>query len=336
VYDLTGKARNNQLTPIALVTGASGAIAPVLINKLLGSGYTVRALVRQSSSLPTLPASAQVAVGDITDIDSMRRAAKGVNAVFHLAAKLHINNPDPSLATEYRRVNVEGTRTILEAAQHSGVRRFVFFSTISVYGPTKARQVFDETSPLRPSSLYTKTKCEAEEFVLGNASDIAVVLRLAAVYGPRVKGNYAQLVLALQRGRFLPIGSGSNRRTLVYDEDVAAAALLVAKHPDAVGRIYNITDGRISTFNEIVTAICSALGKRPPRLHLPAAPVRVAASAVESVFSLAHKQSPVARATIDKLMEDVAVSGEKIQQELGFQPKFDLASGWRQTVRSME
>lgn len=314
---------------IALVTGAGGAIGPTLLRRLLAEGYAVRALVRAAPSAE-LPAGIEVACGDITDCALVRQAVRSVDAVFHLAAKLHVNDPAPGLQTEYVRVNVEGTRCLAGAAQAAGVRRFVFFSTINVYGPTRPGQILADDAPLCPDSWYAETKAQAEAIVRDLPS--AVVLRLAAVYGPRMKGNFPRLLRALRRRRPVLVGDGSNRRTLVYVEDVCRAAILAAEHPAAARQTFNVTDGAVHTLREIINVMCDALGRPRPRLRLPAATVRLAAGALEDGFKLVGKRSPVGRATVDKLTEDVAVSGTKIQQQLGFRPQYDLKSGWLKTI----
>jgi UDP-glucose 4-epimerase len=158
------------------------------------------------------------------------------------------------------------------------------------------------------------------------------VLRLAAVYGPRVKGNYARLLHALKRGWFIPIGPGLNRRTLVYDQDVAAAALLAAQYPQAAGQVFNVTDGTVHQFRDIIAAIASALHKRPPLLQLPLRGTRALVRGAEISLRLFGQRSPLTVAAIDKLVEDVAVKAEKIQRTLDFRPGFDLQRGWRTTV----
>lgn len=316
----------------ALVTGAGGAIGSTLVRRLLEQGYDVRALVRESA--PTeMPSGVEVFRGDIADCALVRQAVNGVNAVFHLAAKLHVNNPAPDLKDEYFRVNVEGTRCLAGAARAAGVDRLVFFSTISVYGSSQPNQLLDEETPLRPDSLYGETKIDGEKIVLAELP--AVVLRVAAVYGPRMKGNYPRIVKALRRKRLALIGDGRNRRTLVHTDDVCDAAIAAAEQTTAVGQIYNVTDGQVHTMREIIAAIAAALEQRPPKLSLPVRPVRVVAGMLEDGLRIVGKNSPVGRATIDKLTEDVAVSGEKIQRELGFHARFDLRAGWRQTLEQM-
>ncbi|MEO6393544.1 MAG: NAD-dependent epimerase/dehydratase family protein, partial [Pyrinomonadaceae bacterium] len=162
---------------------------------------------------------------------------------------------------------------------------------------------------------------------------LGVVLRLAAVYGSQMKGNYPQLVRALRKHRFRHIGSGANRRTLVHVKDVIDAGLLAADHPAAAGRRFNVTDGEVHTMREIVDAICLALQIKPPRLRVPEFPVRLAAGAAEVVFRAAGRRAPINRATVDKLLEDVAISGARLQTELGFQPNVPLLEGWREAVK---
>jgi len=199
--------------------------------------------------------------------------------------------------------------------------------------------VLDENSPVQPDTFYAQTKLAAEQIVLNakrkDGQLLGTVLRLGAVYGSHIKGNYERLTRALARNRFIPIGDGRNRRTLVYDRDVARVAVLAVQHPDAAGRIYNVSDGGFHTLNEIIEAICAGLGRKPPRFSLPVTPIRFAAGVLENAAKLFGRCSPITRATIDKYTEDIAVSSQRIQTELGFKPHFDMESGWRETIQEM-
>lgn len=317
----------------ALVTGAAGAIGSTLVERLLEKGYAVRALVRAESKT-LLPAGVEVVRSDITDCGSLQKAVAGTETIFHLAAKLHINNPAQALKDEYYRVNVEGTNCLARAARAAGARRLIFFSTINAYGNSRPGQLIDEDEPLRPDSLYAETKIEGEKIVLAEAPE-AVVLRVAAVYGPRMKGNYPRLVQALRRRRLALIGDGSNRRTLIHTLDLCDAAIAAAEQERAAGQIFNVTDGSVHTMREIVAAIAAALGRRPPVFHLPARAARIAAGLMEDGWRVVGRRAPVNRATIDKLTEDIAVSGSKFQRCLGFEPRFDLEAGWQQTIGTL-
>ena len=326
---------SNETVVRVLVTGATGAVGPTVVAALHAAGYTVRILVRQLPNSPQVAHNLEYTVGDITDPVAVSTAAMGCAAAVHMAALLHINNPASTLRHQYQAINVEGTANLLTAAQQHGLQRVVFFSTIAVYG-NGTDQPLDEASTPIPASLYGETKLAAERLVLAahrrDGVPLGVVLRLAAVYGARVKGNYARLLASLRSGRFLPLGQGNNRRTLVHEYDVATAALLALRHPAAAGQIYNVTDGSYHTIHEIITTICQALGRHPPRFRLPLRPVRVAAGLLEDGLRYCGYTAPIGRATVDKYSEEMIVNGSRIQRELGFVPQYDLATGWHIVV----
>ncbi len=155
---------------------------------------------------------------------------------------------------------------------------------------------------------------------------------MAAVYGPRVKANYARLLRALARGRYMPIGPGTNVRTMVFEDDVAEAAAIIGEGPPTSSRLYNLTDGGVHSLTEIVAAMSAALGRRPPAWSLPAPLIRGGASTLHALMRLAGRRSPVTPQMIDKLQENVAVSGERLIRESTFRPRYDLAAGWREVV----
>lgn len=301
------------------------------------AGFHIRTFSRSQPPRDLFPQDSEFFAGDITS-STIEAAVSNVQVVVHLAGLLHINNPPSSLAAEYERVNLQGTKNVLAAAVEAGVDRIVLSSTIAVYGDSQGR-ILDEEGRPAPGTLYGQTKLAAEQIVLSarrrDGSAPGSVLRLAAVYGPRVKGNYRRLVKSLARGRFVPLGDGLNRRSLVYDEDVGRAFVLAATHPLAGGRVYNVTDGEVHTLNEIIATICESLGRRRPRISIPLAPARILAGAVEQLAYLTGYKAPVSRETINKYTEDLAVAGDRIQAELGFVPLFDLRAGWKQTIWQM-
>ena len=134
---------------------------------------------------------------------------------------------------------------------------------------------------------------------------------------------------------FSIIGNSLNRRTLLYDKDVGRAAVLAVSHPAAAGQVFNVTDGTFHSVQDVIVAICNALGRRPPRFSLPLPPIRLAVGLVEDTAKAFGFRPPINRSTVDKYTEDIAVSGEKIRKVLGFKPEFDLMSGWQQTIQEM-
>ena len=216
----------------------------------------------------------------------------------------------------------------------------MYASTIAVYGPTAPGAApATEDAGCAPDTPYARTKLAGEQHLVGAAAPdgtpLGVALRLAAVYGPGVKGNYQRLVQAMARGLYVPVGPGTNRRTLVHESDVATAVLLAATGAAAAGRTFNVTDGKVHEVRVIVAAIASALGRRPPRLHVPVGVARMAAAAVAALSRALARPAPVTRATIDKLLEDVAVDGTRLEETLGFVPAFDLQTGWRDVIARM-
>lgn len=322
-----------------LVTGATGAVGPRVVHALHKAGYKIRTFSADAPGTGIFPQNVAVLIGDVTDQAAVQSAMQGVEAVVHLAALLHIVNPSPELREKYERINVGGTAIVIDAAISAGVKRVVLFSTIAVYGSSDGC-ILNEDSPTRPETFYARTKLAAEQIILNakrkDGQSLGTVLRLGAVYGSRIKGNYERLTHALARHRFIPIGSGVNRRTLIYDQDVAQAAVLAVSHPAAAGRVFNVTDGEFHTLNEIIESICFALNRKPPGISLPLGFSRSVAGMIEKVGQTTGLKLPAVRAMIDKYNEDIAVEGNLIRKELGFSPQYDLQAGWCETIRELQ
>jgi nucleoside-diphosphate-sugar epimerase len=321
---------------LILVTGATGAVGPRVVNELCAGGFIVRTLSADRIAAGILPNEVDARVGDINDACTVGAAVDGAEAVIHMAALLH--NPE-AVAEKYERINVGGTATLVEAAARAGARRILFFSTIAVYGQYRG-EVFTENSMPKPETPYARSKLAAERIVLdaidSEGNSIGVVLRPAAVYGSRIRGNYERLAKSLAAGRFIPVGDGSNRRALIYDQDLAHAAILAMEHPMAAGRIFNASDGAAHSLENIVTAICRALGRNRPRFRLPLGPARFAAGIAESLALGVGCKPLVTRSMIDKYNEDVVVDSSLISKELGFAPKYGLLEGWNEAIQEMK
>ncbi len=321
-----------------LITGASGAVGPSVVRAFHEGGFRVRTFSLDPPESGLFPAGVETIVGDIGNREAVSTAMRGVGGVVHMAAVLHRDDPPPSRRPLYERINVDGTASVVAAGLREGAGRIVLFSTIAVYGPANGT-VLSEESPPHPDSLYSRTKRDAEKIVLAardaGGHPLGTVLRLGAVYGPRIKGHYRQLVQSLSRGRFVFVGDGKNRRTLVRERDVAAAAVLAMEHPRAAGRVFNVTDGAFHTVREMIVVLSGLLGRRVPRVSLPVAWARAAAGALEFGARRLGKEPPLTRAMIDKLIEDVAVSGDRLIGELGFAPCSDLARGWAEVLEGL-
>lgn len=323
--------------PLVLVTGATGSIGPTVIQQLCNQGYRVRALVRSVPASGVLPPDVELRTGELGQRAAIQAAMQGVDIVMHLAAFLHVTHPTPEQQSLYHSVNVEGTCAVVEAAQQCGVQRLVYFSTVAVYGKNR-NELLNEDSVLHPNTLYGQSKLEGEQIVLAAQNDmgepLGVVLRLSTVYGPALKGVYRQLLLALKRGRFVPLGDGSNLRSLVFDQDVAQAAVLVAREPRAAGQVYNVTDGQLHTQRTIMEAMCQALGRPYPRVVVPVAAVRWGLAGLQGLARYSANAARLA-GIVEKYTATVAIDGSRLQRDLGFCPTFDLERGWRAVAAAL-
>lgn len=318
-----------------LVTDATNGLGPRMVEVLLDAGYTVRVLVRQPPLVGLFPPIVELWLGDITQPASLLQAMEGCAGVIHWVALSHMTNSSSALHMEYDQISVIGTANVVQAAQSLGVQRLVFFSTIAVYGHGGA-EPFTEATPPQPDSIEGETMLAAEKLVLAaqrtDGEPLGVVLRLAEVYGAHIKDYYQRLLTTLACKRFLLLGKGGNRRTLVYDRDVAAAALLALQHSSAAGGVYNVTDGDVYTLREIIYTICAAFHWHPPRLYTLFMPVRPLIGLLENLRDRLGHASPTDRATLDKYLEEMIVDGSYIQQTLGFAPYYSLTAGWKDLV----
>jgi nucleoside-diphosphate-sugar epimerase len=304
-----------------LVTGANGFVGRILCDLLAASGRKVRRAVR--TPVPGLPDA--VAVGDIGPDTNWHTALEGVSGVVHLAARTHVLHEtamDP--LAEYRRINVSGTERLARSAAACGVRRFVFLSSVKVNGErTTARPCAEGDTPL-PEDAYGISKWEAEQALLRLAAGTGlqvVVLRPPLVYGPGVKGNFLRLMNLVARGVPLPLGAVDNRRSLIFNGNLADAIVNALDAPQAAGRTYLVSDGEDVSTPDLVRGLARALGVK---LRLPSFPL----AALGLAATLAGKRAELARLT-----GSLQVDSSRIRRELGWRPPFTLAQGLELTAK---
>ena len=317
---------------VAFVTGATGCIGTALTERLSSLGWRVIALVRdetRAAHLVSLP-GVELLVGDLDGRERISNAVRGCDVVFHLAARVHA--PAGTSEAEFMRANVDGTRNMLDAAISNRVRRFVFFSTVAVYG--EAEGVFTEATRPAPSTPYGATKLEAETLIMARANEIEVaVLRLPIVYGLRDRGNFARLVRAIASGRFFIPGDGRNVKSMVAVQNAVDAALLVAHDERAKGEAYIVTDAQDYSLNEIAAAIADALGRSTNFARLPVAAAMAIGGIADAIAGASRLRLPISTDNVRKLAASTRCSAEKIRRELGFTPKVSLRDGLAEVVR---
>jgi UDP-glucose 4-epimerase len=255
-----------------LVTGGAGFIGSHLVERLLRDGHTVRVLDNFSSgkreNLAPFASEIEIIEGDIRDAETVKRAASGVEVVFHQGAVPSVPRSiaDPELSYS---ANITGTLTVLLAARDAGVRRVVFASSSSVYGNTPVLPKVETMTP-SPLSPYAISKLTGEQTCAVFTSVYGletVALRYFNVFGPRQDPNsqYAAVIPkfldALKKGEAPTIyGDGEQSRDFTYIDNVVHANLRAAEAPGAAGKAFNIASGRAISVNQMLRMLADRLG----------------------------------------------------------------------------
>lgn len=262
----------------------------------------------------------------------------GIDTIFHLAGKAHALSEVSQDDEEYARINRDGTRRLLEAAQRSGVRAFVFFSSIKAVGeqPPIAggdHCPIDEENQTPPDTPYGRSKLEAEELVLsGGYVPHPVVLRPTLVYGSGVLGNLEKMISAVRRGRFPPLPETGNKRSMVHVDDLLAAALLAARKAEAVGRTYIVADNTPCSTRELFIWMCDALARQPPGWTIPLWMLSALAKIGDTIGRIRGRRFSFDSAALDRLTSDSIYSSARIQEELGWNPNHTIRESLREMV----
>jgi nucleoside-diphosphate-sugar epimerase len=260
-----------------LVTGATGFVGSELTRHLLVvHGWSVRGTVRSTTAV-LAPGIEMVCVGEISPSTDWSAALSDIDAVVHLAARVHVmreTSRDP--LEQFRRVNVQGTLNLARQASKAGVRRLIYLSSIKVNGEqTRTGQPFRSQDPPDPRDAYGLSKLEAERGLLEMSASCAlqtVVIRPPLIYGPGVKANFQAMMRWVHRDVPLPLGGVTdNRRSLLALENLTSLIATCLQHPAAGNRILLASDGEDLSTAELLMRLGTALGHRAKLLAVPPA-----------------------------------------------------------------
>lgn len=312
----------NSAKNTVLVTGATGFLGGAVARRLAADGAHVRALARspEKAAYVLNVANIEIIQGDITNTDQVRDSVRGCEVVFHLAVSY-------GSWEQQRRVNVEGTRALLKAAADAGARRFIYCSSIVVYGYTRSGHI-TESDILLPSlhDPYSVTKIMAEDLVreFGAARGLSyTIIRPGMIYGPR-SGMWTDTVFQYARRKpVLWIGDGSGSIFPVHVDDVADMIAVAAVHPAAHNQAFNCVGEESVTWREYIMRFARLAGHQ----QYVGVPAPLLDAVAQVISPLASGQLRAAPELVKALTRKAFIDMSKAHDLLGWRPRYDLDSG---------
>jgi dihydroflavonol-4-reductase len=317
----------------AFVTGGTGFIGGRVVRRLRERGDEVVALVRSADRASDLAAlGCELAEGDLTSTDVVRRGVHGCDAVFHIAAVYKVGIPE-SEREAMRVANVRGTELVLDAAAEANVKKVVYVSTVGIFGNTHGEIVTEAFHREGESfmSCYEETKYRSHELALDRISRGApiVIVQPGGVYGPGDHSELGNIIDQTRTGKLKMLMFPETGFNLVHADDVAEGILL-AHDAGKVGESY-VLGGEISTMGDMIRKVADISGRKAPTRAMPV-----------SLMKMAIPIGPVVGKMLGfppNLRELIASSDgvtywatdEKARRELGYAPR-DMETGLRQTL----
>lgn len=305
--------------------GGSGFIGTNLIRDLLGAGHIVSNMdIRESALFPV-----HTKIGDVRDLEAVCRLSEGVDVIVNLAAE---HRDDVKPVSRYYDVNVEGARQVVAAANLNGIRRIVFTSSVALYG-LSAQNPSEMEAP-RPFNDYGQSKWDAEQvynaWFSAHSDATLVIVRPCVVFGEGNCGNVYTLLNQIRSGRFVSIGSGTNKKSMAYVRNISrflASCLLL----DQGQYLFNYADKPDLSTNEIVEVACRSFGKGMP-VHIPLILGLAAGHIFDFVARATGRTFPISAVRVHKFISDTRVATDRIE-EIGWKPCFSLDEALRRTIQ---
>ena len=288
------------------ITGATGFVGQRLVKALDGE---IRVLSRTRQS------NYETVICDLQSDAIPNDALNEVDTVFHLAGIAHDIRDESKIKELYQKVNIDATIQLAELAIKSGVKNFLFVSSVKAGGLPLFGQCLSEEDQGEPDSIYGQTKREAEIKLLeiGRNSNMHIsIIRPSLVYGPNIKGNLELMLSGIKKGWFPSLPETGNKRSMIHVDDLVRAILLVAKDNHTNGEIFIATDGVPYSSREIYNAMRDATGKPIPKWSVP-----------KILFDIVGLVSPHIKYKINKLLGDECYSSGKLEA-LGFEARRTL------------
>jgi dihydroflavonol-4-reductase len=316
----------------ALVTGATGFIGSHLVELLLKKKYTVRCLLRKTSStvwLKNLPV--EFVYGDLFSEDVLREAVQGVDIIFHSAGVTKAKTKE-----EYYRGNAAGTKNLLEAVRryNPALKRFIHVSSQAAVGPSTTKSPITEDAPAHPITTYGRSKWQAEEECLRMMSELPItVVRPPVVYGPRDKDVF-EFFNTMKRGLQPIVGFGEKCVSMIHVGDLVRGFVMAAESPAAQGQTYFISSKQIYDWRQIGEATKRIMGRFVLRIRIPEPGVYVVAAFAELFSRFSTKPALINFEKARDMVQDYwTADASKAKRDFGFEQEISLEAGIEDTVR---
>jgi nucleoside-diphosphate-sugar epimerase len=320
------------------ITGGTGLVGSHVAEEAVARGMKVKALAREGSEVAFLQSlGVELVKGDLADPAALAKGVADCDLVINCAAKVG----DWGTLAEFRELNVVALEKLLDAMVAAKTPRFVHVSSLGVY---EGRDHFgsDETTPPAANSLdaYTRSKCEAEALVLKYHQEKglkAAVVRPGFIYGERDRTVLPKMLVNMKRGILRYFGTGEQALNCVYVKNLVAAIFLASEKPEAVGEVFNITDGERVTKKDFIGTTARLAGLKEPTRHVPLKLAWVLALVVEKIARLrGRKTAPIInKARFKFLGLNLDYSIEKARRVLGYKPPYDWRNGLERAVREV-
>jgi nucleoside-diphosphate-sugar epimerase len=309
-----------------LITGANGFIGSALVSKLAETeAGLIRIAVRKSTRIVSkrVEILENLEVSENTDWTS---ALNDIDVVIHCAARAHLlKDKGSDSLTEFRKVNTAGTLHLARQAALSGVKRFIFISSLGVNGAETFTKPFMADDTPQPHSPYAQSKFEAERGLsdLSQTTKMSVVtIRPPLVYGPNAPGNFGTLMRIVKKRIPLPLGCVTNKRSFVFLDNLVDLISLCVTHPNAANQIFLVSDDEDLSTTQLLRRMRNVFNR--PAILLPV-PVYFLSAAAKLV-----RKDEVARSLLGSLQVDI----QKTKSLLGWTPPFSVDDGLRKIAGS--
>ncbi len=309
-----------------LVTGATGFVGRALITKmLLNHDYHVSASVRRVvDDIPS--AVKQIKIDGISSETDWSSALQDVDCIIHAAARVHVmsdRTADP--LKEFRQINTEGTLNLAEQAAESGVKRFIYLSSIKVNGEESLPGTqFTPEDIFVPTDFYALSKYEAEQGLLSISKKTTmevVIIRPPLVYGPGVKANFLTMMRWLHKGLPLPFGAIKNKRSFIALENLIDFIVTCIEHSAASNQVFLVADGEDMSMSELLTRLSLALGKQPRLLPINQ-------EFIQLLFKLFGKKD-----LANRICSSLLIDMTKAKTLLNWNPPVSVDKGLKKTAK---